>query len=256
MTFIIIALLIAIAAVVILSRGDNPEEQERTGNIDSNDSYELNVDEPTQNTATTLREQYGMIVWLDAGHGGIDGGTSGTLNDVTHLEKDLTLDIVLMVHEMFENSNSGVKAFLSRSYDETIRPENRPLRWNDSADLVVSVHIDYYEGPTAQQVTGVQVLFADSEDNCTSRVNITSRQFAQVVQDHLVAETAARDRGIRNVYNLIIGTHSSMPVVLIESGFMSNQEELALLVTREYQMTIATAIYNAIVEAFSFPHRN
>ena len=202
------------------------------------------------------RDRYNKIVWLDAGHGGFDIGTYVMLNGIRVYEKDITLDIVLMVYELFQQSNSGVRVFLTRADDSHVSLSNRTALWNDTdymiakADLVVSVHVDYYEGPTAQTVAGVQVNYYKNQNKNTGRVDITNAQFAQILQDHLVNETGARDRLIRGDRGFTIPEESTMPAVLIEAGFMSNSEELARLLTVEYRMLIARAIYSGIVEAF------
>ena len=222
---------------------------------DVNFEPSLETADDYESTYVSLRDIYDMIVWLDAGHGGIDGGTSAMLNGIMYLEKDIALDIVLMTYELFNESTSGIKAMLSRSEDVFIHRSERVPLWNDSADLVVSVHIDFYEGVTAPYVYGIQVNFDGNFDEAgnTSRININAEQFAQIMQNHLVQETGARDRQIRGNRNFIICAESTMPALLIETGFMSNQAELALLVTEAYQRQIAVAIYNAIVEAFTFP---
>jgi len=247
-----VALCIAGVYMLLSSRSGISPVESIAGNQPT--SAPLQTDESVNNyignAGLTLRERYSKIVWLDAGHGGIDGGTSAMHNGVMYLEKDIALNIVLMVYEMFEQSDSGIKAFLTRSSDIFVPLHDRPKMWNDSADLVVSVHVDYYEGPTAHQVSGVQVNYYDTVN--TGRVNLTNAQFAQIIQDHLVQETGARDRRIRGDRAFIVCSHSTMPALLVETGFMSNPEELALLVTQEYQRQIAFAIYNAIVEAFEF----
>ena len=216
------------------------------------ESYDMTDDE--EDTYISLRDIYDRIVWLDAGHGGIDGGTSGALNGITFLEKDIVLDIVLMAYELFNNSASGIKAMLTRSEDVFVHRTERVPMWNDVADLVVSVHVDFYEGVTASYVYGIQVNFNENFDETRnpSRANVNAEQFAQIMQNHLIQATGARDRQIRGNRNFIICNDSIMPALLIETGFMSNQAELALLVTEAYQRQIATAIYNAVVEAFDF----
>ena len=195
---------------------------------------------------------YGMIVWLDAGHGGIDSGTRAMVDGEVHLEKDIVLNIVLKAYEIFGSSDSGIKAFLTRTGDTHIPAAYRPYLWNGLADLVVSVHVDYFEGPSAYQVCGVQVNFYDNGYVNTGGANITSAKFAQIMQDHLVYQTGARDRNIRGDRSFAICAGSTIPVVLVEAGFMSNPEELALLITAEYQWKIAMAIYYAVVEASGF----
>ena len=205
------------------------------------------------------RDRYHIIVWLDAGLGGFDIGTYVMRGDMRIYEKDITLDIVLRIYELFQQSNSGVRVFLTRADDSHVSLSSRTNLWNDTeymvakADLVVSVHVDYYEGSTAQAVSGVQVNYYRNQLGNTGRVDITNAQFAQILQDQLVNETGARDRQIRGDRGFTILEGSTMPAVLIETGFMSNSEELARLLTEEYRMLIARAIYNGIVEAFGFP---
>ncbi|MCL1788051.1 MAG: N-acetylmuramoyl-L-alanine amidase [Defluviitaleaceae bacterium] len=202
------------------------------------------------------RDTYPKIVWLDAGHGGRDTGTYVTLNGVRIYEKDIALDIVLRVYELFRQSDSGVKAFLTRADDSHVQLSHRPNLWNNTptmvakADLVVSVHVDYYEGETAQTVSGIQVNYYSNQAQNTGRVDITGGQFAQILQNHLVNETGARDRNIRGDRGFAILAESAMPAVIIETGFMSNSEELAKLMTEAYRMSIARGIYEGIVEAF------
>jgi len=199
-------------------------------------------------------DSYSLIVWLDAGHGGFDVGTYVVLDECGTIvyEKDITLAIVLKVYDLFQKSDSGVRVLLSRADDSYINLHDRPPLWNCTTaevDLVVSVHVDFYEGPTAQAVSGIQVNYYQNNVANTGRVDITNRQFAQILQDNLVYETGARDRFVRGDRGFIIPANSTMPAVLIETGFMSNNYELSKLLTEEYRMSIATAIYNGIVAA-------
>jgi len=198
-----------------------------------------------------------IIVWLDAGHGGFDVGTYVVLDACGTVinEKDIALAIVLKAYELFQKSDSGVSVFLSRADDSYINIHDRTPLWNytaTKADLVVSVHVDFYEGPTAQTVSGIQVNYYQNNASNTGRVDITSRQFAQILQNNLVYETGARDRSVRGDRRFIVPANSTMPAVLIETGFMSNDGELSKLLTEEYRMSIATAIYSGIVEAIRF----
>ena len=207
--------------------------------------------------AMPYKDNFSAVVWLDAGHGGVDVGTYVTLDEsgTRVYEKDITLAIVLKVYKLFAHSNSNVRIFLTRADDIYIHRHDRPLLWNYTeymvakADLVVSVHVDFYEGRTAQYVSGIQVNYYQNNLSNTGRINITGETFAQILQDHLINETGARDRSIRGDRRFVIPTYSTMPAVVIEAGFMSNDEELLKLQTAEYRMAIATAIYNGIVDA-------
>ena len=205
----------------------------------------------------TARDRYDKILWLDAGHGGIDGGTSALHNGVMYLERDIVLDITMMAYEMFQNSDSGIKVFLLReTNDFYMQARYRPAVWNDTADFVVSVHLNFFphENDVIQQsVCGIEVFYYNTGVN-TGRFDVANDRFAQIMMNHLVRETGARDRSIRSrIYpeiTLAIPTGSTMPAVIVEAGYMSNRDELALLVTVEYQMRIARAIYSGVREAF------
>jgi len=238
-----------------------PYEQNDENNDEMNEPEEKEEPyEPEPDPIVTVRDRYDRIVWLDAGHGGADGGTSGTLDGVRYLEKDVVLQIVLKVYELFERSPTGIRAFLVRSTDVYIHRTNRAPMWNETADLVVSVHLDYFghEDPAVvQSVAGIRVYYPQEREygfEGTGRINITDRQFAQIIQGNLARETGARDRGIHQDSGspLTIFENSTAPIVLIEAGFMSNTEELTLLTSEEYQWRIARAIYNSVVEAFRF----
>ena len=213
------------------------------------------------NIAMPCEDSHSVIVWLDAGHGGIDVGTYVTLDgDGTRIyEKDITLAIVLKVYELFAESEANIQIFLTRADDIYIHRHDRPLLWNYTeymiakADLVVSVHVDFYEGRTAQAVSGIQVNYYHNNLVNTGRIDITGAAFAQILQDHLIRETGARDRAIRGDRRFVIPAYSTMPAVVIEAGFMSNDDELLKLQTEVYQRLIAIAIYNGIVDATRFP---
>jgi len=218
-------------------------------------TYALTIPAPEQfreSTSIDLYNESQKIIWLDAGHGGFDVGTYAVINGLRVYEKDITLAIVLKAYELLQESNL-VQVFLTRTDDSYVNLANRPTLWNESnADLVVSVHVDFYDGSTAQAVSGIQVNYCQNKAYNTGRINIIDAQFAQIMQNQLISRTGARDRHIRGDREFVIPTDSTMPTVLIEAGFMSNRNELAKLLTPNYQMLIATAIYNGILEAIEF----
>ena len=207
-------------------------------------------DQPATPTPTPIPEPDTRItVWLDAGHGGVDPGTYVVLDDGRIYEKDIVLDIVLMVYELFNQYSPDIRVLLTRRDDSHVRLDDRIALWNaENPDLLVSVHADFYTGPTAQNVCGVQVNYNPGTRN-SGRLNLTGGELAQFLQTHLVNETGARDRNIRATNTMRVPAESTMPAVLIETGFLSNDDELALLTSTEYQMAIARAIHNGIVEA-------
>jgi len=204
---------------------------------------------------SAYQEDNYIIVWLDAGHGGEDPGTYTFVDGQRIYEKDIALEIVLMTYALFNESDSQIRIYLTRNDDSHMFARYRINQWNQTpytiakADLVVSIHADYYEGRTAQSVYGIRSFYNQDNRSNTGRVNITAAQFAQTLQDHLITETGARCRGINGNRGLLIPTYSTMPAILIEVGFLSHQEELAQLMTSEYRQLIARALYDGIVAA-------
>jgi len=196
-----------------------------------------------------------IIVWLDAGHGGEDPGTYTFVDGQRIYEKDIALEIVLMTYALFNESDSGIRIYLTRNDDSHMFARYRINQWNQTphtiakADLVVSIHADYYEGRTSQSVYGIRSFYNQNKRGNTGRLDITAAQFAQTLQGHLIETTGARCRGINGNRGLLIPTYSTMPAVLIEVGFLSHHDELSRLMTAEYRQLIAQAIYSGIVAA-------
>jgi len=230
------------------------------GYENGHDSSEPETPEPTAEPASplTYRERYDRIVWINAGGGGSDVGSEGVFNGATIWGKDITLAIALKVYELFEYSESGVKAFLLRSSDVTFSAADRPHMWNETADMIVSIHMNSFshEDPdVVQTVAGFEVHYNQNHtiEETTGRFRLTGLQFAELMRNSLAQEIDARNRGINGTAGFIVNTTSTAPSIIINAGFMSNTEELTRLIDPEYQWSIAQGIYNAIVNAFRFP---
>ena len=72
-----------------------------------------------------------------------------------------------------------------------------------------------------------------------------SRRLAAHIQRELVAATGAKDRGVKHArFVVLIGT--SVPAVLIETGFITNPTEATKLTTDTYQEKVASAIVRGV----------
>lgn len=78
-----------------------------------------------------------------------------------------------------------------------------------------------------------------------------SRQFAQICLEEVTSEIGSKDKGLVEGDSIYIIRTSQVPVALIEVGFMTNREELALLRTEEYQRRTAQGVYKAVLRAFA-----
>ena len=78
-----------------------------------------------------------------------------------------------------------------------------------------------------------------------------SKAFAQICLDHVTEALKSRDKGLVEGDEIYIIRTSEVPVALIEVGFMTNQEELNLLNSTDYQKKAAEGVYDAVLDAFA-----
>jgi N-acetylmuramoyl-L-alanine amidase len=107
------------------------------------------------------------------------------------------------------------------------------------AALMIRIHADGSSDPSRH---GVTTLVPWLRRGWTDDVHASSRRAARLVQRELVRATAARDLGIVERRDLTGFNWADVPVVLVETGFMSNPRERVLLQSAAYQRRIAGAL--------------
>ena len=80
---------------------------------------------------------------------------------------------------------------------------------------------------------------------------ITSKELAAYIQKELVAEIGLKDRGIINCPHLAVLNKSLMPAVIIEGGFLSNPDDLAVMLTEEFKEAYAVAAARGIINSLN-----
>ena len=190
----------------------------------------------------------GYVVVIDAGHGGVDPGVLG-IGGIQ--EKDINLIISLKLKALLEEQ--GIRVVMTRETDAGLYSENDTNKKmadmkarcaiieEENADMVVSIHQNSFSDP---KVSGAQVFYyTHSEEGAL---------MAQSVQDSIrenVDETNLRKIKGNDTYYMLL--HTSCPTIIVECGFVTNEEEAALLVTEEYQDAVADAITKGIIEYLS-----
>ena len=193
------------------------------------------------------------LVIIDAGHGGHD---SGAIRDGV-LEKDLTLDVAQRLNQLLRAK--GLKTMLTRAADEYVSLANRATAANEQRDCVfVSIHFD--EGNRAA-ASGVNTYYAIRHRGkwpllpswlsfvqpvSAEPTNFESQSLAGFVQQALVARTRALDRGTRSEQFYVIA-NVSHPAVLVEGGFLTNDDDMRKLRTEDYRQQLAAAISDGIM---------
>jgi N-acetylmuramoyl-L-alanine amidase len=189
---------------------------------------------------------HAMKIVVDAGHGGSDPGAIG-INGLK--EKNVTLDIALKLKN--ELLNRGYEVILSREDDHYISLKDRVDFTNQqNADLFLSIHGNSYP---KSQAKGTLVLYYDNRYPQSSypaspqmaSLTSISKSFAQQVLDSFIAKMHTDNQDIvpSSVYVVRNGT---IPSILIETAFLSNAEDAALLADPNARTRMAEAIADGI----------
>lgn len=174
-----------------------------------------------------------LVIVIDAGHGGTDPGTMSA-NGI--YEKDINLAIAKKIAASL--SKAHYKVIMVRQDDSTFSLEQRyALANNQQADLFISVHANAIENNA--DVSGMQVLYYPD----TTQYNA---ELAQQMLTSLLQATSANDKGAIARPDLAVLRGTTMKSLLIETGFMTNEQEAEKLLQTTYQQKIATAVTKAV----------
>lgn len=208
-----------------------------------------------ETAAVSAIETVHPVVILDAGHGGADGGasgTDGTKESTLNLEITLKTDAVLgllgektiLVREMDTDLSSEDAASISQKKVSDIR--NRVALANENPDgILVSIHCNTY---SESKYRGAQVFYNSQSD---------SKLLAQNLQDSIRLNVDSTNlRQPKQISpSVYLMKHVDIPGVLVECGFLTNPEELSNLKSQDYQkqlaVSIAVTISNYLTEEHS-----
>lgn len=188
------------------------------------------------------------VIVLDAGHGGADGGCVG-VNGV--YEKDINLSIVKYLGTLLDFA--GYEVVYTREEDVSIYDngveglrnqkisdmENRLKIIKSYPDSVfISVHQNQYVKP---EYFGGQMFYTTN--------NSGNFRLATIMQGLFAELQPKNDRSVKLIDNgLYLFKTTEQPALLIECGFLSNENDAAELSSMEYQKKVAFTIYKGITQ--------
>jgi len=178
----------------------------------------------------------GKLIVVDPGHGGTDSGARDEFRTGRVYEKDITLAIGRRLRDTLQRS--GATVLMTRNDDTLPSVMARPMLANSHhADLFVSIHCDSSGGQNTH--SGTTVYFHAQSGTC--------RQMAADIGRRVSAKTGIGYNGIKSDtirfstgFGVLRG--SMMPAVLIETGYMNNDSDLAKLRDDAIQQKIAEGI--------------
>jgi N-acetylmuramoyl-L-alanine amidase len=223
----------------------------------------------------------GHVVTIDAGHGGVDPGNPGLFFPNGLREKDVTLQLSLLVRD--ELAARGVKVVMTRRTDTLIDLRSRGGYCRDDCDLFVSIHVNSLpRRPGYQRIRGFETYFlaeAKTEDAArVARMENEAIRFegsgdagdqaggldfilkdlqlnehlresaraAELVQSFLQESHTGPDLGVKQAGFMVLTT-ARRPAILIETGYSTNPDDGRLLTARASQRNLAVSIADAVV---------
>lgn len=148
-------------------------------------------------------------------------------------ESDIVLDLSKRLISLLENDN---KLFITREEDVyTPLHERSELANENEVDIFVSLHANAAESQSAK---GIETLYYPGSKG--------GKLLANRIQNRLIKNTYATNRGIKTRRNLHVLEETNMPAVLVEVGFITNLREEILLNCDEYLDLVAKSIYQGV----------
>lgn len=187
----------------------------------------------------------GADVIIDAGHGGIDGGTHWNGIKESHINLAIGRKLYLLLR------SQGVRAILNRTGDYALSDDNRWHRTRSrhrrdltqrrglsdevEAKMLVSIHVNW--SPRSGK-RGPLVIYRRGDDR--------GAMLAQLLQEQLNRQqgTSRRPQAAEQFYLL---NRVTIPSAIVETAFLSHPEDRAMLTSPRGQTRIAEAIAGGIV---------
>lgn len=188
---------------------------------------------------------------IDPGHGGED---SGAVAENGIFEKDINLDIAKKLKDMLKST--GYTVIMTRDEDISIYDNtSKTLRQKKISDMkkrlsivnsnpnnvLISIHQNKFEKP---QYFGSQIFYSSNNENSIKLAQNIQRSIKELIQPDNDRELKCANKDI------YILNKAEVPAVIVECGFLSNDEELKKLCTEEYKSKLAFSIYSGLIATF------
>ncbi len=176
----------------------------------------------------------------------VAGGTRGCVSGLN--EYELTLAVSEKLSEELENR--GYQVLMVRtSHDVDISNAERAQTANEAgADAFVRIHAN---GSDNGSVKGVETLCQTKNNPYNASLYEDSRALSAQVLDGVVNATGAVKRRVVETDTMSGINWCQVPVTIVEMGFMTNEDEDALMATEEYQQKLAQGIADGIDAYFA-----
>jgi len=186
------------------------------------------------------------VVVIDVGHGGRDVGVVGSLGTK---ESELNLIIAQKLKEKFEKAglfvvltrenNEGLYESDAKNKKDSEMKKRKEIIQNNDPDFVISIHANQFPSDSTRR--GAQVFYDE--------FNKEGKVLSEKIQDNLnVLNKEKTGRVCENLSgDFFVLKCTTKPSVLIECGFLSNEDDEKLLIDSKYQDQLTFAIYSGLI---------
>lgn len=182
-----------------------------------------------------------FTVVIDAGHGGVDGGVvarDGTTEAELNLQYAKELSFLLrnagLATTLTRKDGGGLYGLPSKGFKLRDMKARKKIADDAGANMLVSIHMNKYRD---QRRKGAQVFFQSGNEE--------GKRLAASIQKELNGMAGRQYEPIAGDY--YICREVGCPAVIVECGFVSNEEELAALKTEEYRKKLCNKIFCGIM---------
>ncbi len=187
-----------------------------------------------------------ITITIDAGHGGVDGGSVGKYTKVVESElnlifaKNLQKQLVQYGFNiiMTRNDGNGLYEEGVKNHKKSDMKKRKQIIEDSNCDLVLSIHMNSY---VLEDSCGAQVFY--------NKKNLPSKVLAESLQGQLKTMlNNTNKKAAEGDYYIVECTDK--PAVIIECGFLSNKKEELLLQQKSYQDKFCYAIVCGVISFF------
>jgi N-acetylmuramoyl-L-alanine amidase len=224
----------------------------------------------------------GHIVTIDPGHGGVDPGNPGVFFPRGTREKDVTLEVGLLLRNELKRRGVGVQ--MTRTTDTLIALGDRGGFCTEACDLFVSLHVNSlarrrgytdirgfetfflaeaktedaarvaqmeneavrFEAGRADPGTSMGLDFILKDLQLNEHLRESARA-AELVQRRLKSVHTGESRGVKQAGFMVLTT-ARRPAILVEMGYSTNPEDGRFLTSFASQKAMASSLADAIVD--------
>jgi N-acetylmuramoyl-L-alanine amidase len=178
-------------------------------------------------------------ICIDPGHGGSDPGATGFGLE----EKELNLDKALKLRDWLDldtqdtaGGHDWEEVLMTRTTDTDVSLAARSSYANSNGvDRFISIHHDAFSDSSAN----------GSSTHLYPEAGSTTEDYGQKVHEELISHGELKDRGVR-YNNFHVLRETSMPAVLTEGGFISNQSDASIISKASWQDEVAKGFLHAL----------